>query len=658
MMKTRCLLCCLTLFLLIGGLLPGSASAKDEWIKAESKNFHLYGNASEKDIRGVATKLEQFREAFRQIFPKVKYNSAIPTNVIVFKSDKSFKEFKPVDANGKTNNWIAGFFQSGEDVNYIALSTEGEKANTYQTIFHEYVHFLVNNDLGRANIPAWFNEGIAEYYEQFTIENDDKVTLGGLDQNNLLYLQQNKLIPLETFFNIDNYTLHQQGNDGAGIFYAQAWALMHYFMQSSEGARNPQMSKFLNLLLAGKPSKESFTEAFQTDYATMEKELKKYVEQRTFRVSIATFKNKLTFDADLKTAPLSEANAKAILGDLLYHSNRVSEAEAQLQTALTLDADSVPANTTLGLVKARQRNFPEAKKYLEKAVALDDNNYLVQYHYAFALSREGMNANDFVTHYDDALEAKMRQALKKAIALNPDYAESYALYAFVSIVQNRELDEAIQFMNKAHALAPGNQWYQLRIAELYQRKEDFVNARKIAEKVAQTADEPDLRNYAQNVVRAVDSYQAQMERVKKYNSEQTANPRQIFVESDKELSAAEIEALQKKAMFESINEALRKPEGDEKRMLATLSKIECTPKGIFYTVSEGAETVKLTSVDFQSLVLMGYETEVSDLQIGCGTLKKEVFGVITYRPKTDPKNKTAGEIVAVELVPKDFTLAK
>ncbi len=637
-------------------LLPATVCAKDEWLRVQSKNFQLYGNASEKEIRGVATKLEQFREAFRQLFPRVKYSSAIPTNVIVFKSDKAFKEYKPVDARGKTNNWVAGYFQSGEDVNYIALSTEGEKADTYQTIFHEYVHFLVNNDMGRSNIPAWFNEGLAEYYEQFTIENDDKVTLGALDQNNLAYLRDNKLIPFDTFFNIDNYSLHQQGSDGVGIFYAQAWALMHYFMQSNNGARNPQMGKFLNLLLSGKEPKTAFNEAFQMDYATMEKEFRKYVEQRTFHIQIANFKTKLTFDADMKIAPMSEADAQATLGDLLYHTNRVGEAETHLQNALSLDNNSILANTALGLVKARRKNFAEAKKYLEKAIALDDKNYLVQYQYAFALSREGMNESDFVRHYDEELATKMRQALKKSIALNPNYAEAYALYAFVSVVQNEETDEAIQLMKKALALAPGNQWYLMRIAELYRNKDDLANARKIAEKVAQTADEPMLRGYAENVIRSIDSYQAQMEKVKSYNEQQQNNPRQIVYESDKPLTEAEIETLKNKAMFESINEALRKPAADEKRILGILQNIECGAKGIFYTIKADGEALKLTSNDFQSLTLVGYGVDPNNMEIGCGTIKKEAFGVITYRPKIDDKKKTAGEVVAIELVPKEFKL--
>ncbi len=655
-MTSRRIFSAITLMLLFLCFAQTSVFAKDEWLKIQTKNFSLYGNASEKEIRGVATKLEQFREAFRQIFPRVKYNSAIPTNVIVFKSDKSFKDYKPVDANGKISKWVAGYFQSGEDVNYIALSTEGEKADTYQTIFHEYVHFLVDNDMGRSNIPAWFNEGIAEYYEQFTIENDEKVTLGALDENNLNYLRQNKLIPLDTFFNIDNYSLHQQGSDGAGLFYAQAWALMHYFMQSDNGARNPQLTQFLNLLLDGKPPKEAFGKAFQTDYAAMEKQLKKYVEQRTFRTQIATFKTKLTFDADMKIAPMSESDAKATLGDLLYHTNRIGEAETHLQTALTLDANSILANTTLGLVKARQKNFPDAKKYLEKAVGLDDKNYLTHYQYAFAMSREGMSESDYVANYNDELLGKIRLALKKSIALNPNYAESYALYAFVSIVQNEEIDEAIKFMTKAIALAPGNQWYQMRVAELYQRKEDFVNARKIAEKVMQTADEPSLRGYAQSILRSIDLYQAQIERVSSYNQEQKQNPREIRIESDKPLTDEEFEKLKAKAIMDSINDALRKPAADEKRVLGILSKIECSAKGIVYTVNSGTETLKLTSADFQSLTLMVYGVDPGNLQFGCGTLKSEVFGVITYRPKTDAKTKTTGEVVAIEVVPKGFKM--
>src|SRR2546430_10344290 len=91
-------------------------SARDTWTSVRSKNFLLIGNASEKEIRQVGTRLEQFRYVFMQLFPKANLNTPVPTTVIVFKSDSSYKPFKPL-YQGKTNDNVAGYFQQGEDVN-------------------------------------------------------------------------------------------------------------------------------------------------------------------------------------------------------------------------------------------------------------------------------------------------------------------------------------------------------------------------------------------------------------------------------------------------------------------------------------------------------------------------------------------------------------
>lgn len=42
--------------------LPNSASAKENWTSVRSQNFLLIGNASEKEIRQVGMRLEQFRQ--------------------------------------------------------------------------------------------------------------------------------------------------------------------------------------------------------------------------------------------------------------------------------------------------------------------------------------------------------------------------------------------------------------------------------------------------------------------------------------------------------------------------------------------------------------------------------------------------------------------
>src|SRR5687768_10575229 len=82
------------------------AFGKDNWINVRTKNFFLVGNASEKDIRLTATKLEQFRETFRLLFPNAKFTQTIQTNVVVFKSNSDYRPFKPKGADGKPDDGI------------------------------------------------------------------------------------------------------------------------------------------------------------------------------------------------------------------------------------------------------------------------------------------------------------------------------------------------------------------------------------------------------------------------------------------------------------------------------------------------------------------------------------------------------------------------
>jgi tetratricopeptide (TPR) repeat protein len=619
-----------------------SALAKDDWLKVQTANFELVGNASEKEMRRVATKLEQFRFVFKNLFSKLNFTSPIPTRVVIFKDEKSFKFFK-------TTEWVAGYFQPGEDVNYIVLSTEGEKADTYRVIFHEFTHFLVDNSLGRSVIPSWFNEGIAEYYEQFQIENDQKVMLGGLNNEHLLLLSQGNLIPFEDFFTVDYYSLQRQTKQSAGLFYAQSWAFVHFLQH---GIRRSQMSAFVNLLLDGKPPKFSFEKAFQAGYATVESEFRKYITQRQFQVLYVEFKEKLVFDNEMKISIINPADAKAIQGDLLYHIQRLADAEKFLNEALALDANSSFTNTSLGLVKMRQRKFTEARQYLEKAIKADARNFLAHYSYAFVLSREEMTETGFSSGFSAARAEQMRESLQRAIALNPSFAESYNLLTFINIVRNEQILESIEIIKRALEIAPGNQWYQMRLAELYMLSKNFGESRNILQRLVASASEDGLKLYAENSLSRLNSLESQLASL---NDRQK---REIDGITEKPLSEEEIARRNALAMNESLNCALRIPKADEKRFLGYIAKVECQSNEIFFTVKTDDKTMRLRSNSFDVLHLISFDEEFVNTEFGCGTLKKEAFAVITYRPAENAKNKTQGELIAIEFMPKNFTLTQ
>src|SRR5258705_3622428 len=66
---------------------PLILQAKDNWTSVRSQHFQLVGNASEKDIRLVANRLEQFRSGFALLFPATKLTSPVQTTEIALKSD-------------------------------------------------------------------------------------------------------------------------------------------------------------------------------------------------------------------------------------------------------------------------------------------------------------------------------------------------------------------------------------------------------------------------------------------------------------------------------------------------------------------------------------------------------------------------------------------
>ena len=644
---------------LFGGGVP-----KDEWLHVRSTNFNLIGNASEKEIVRVATKLEQFREAFRVMFTGSNLNSPIPTNVVVFKSDSAYRPFKPKRGDGKTDNFIAGYFQPGDDVNYITLSTGGNDTDTFGTIFHEYVHFIVNTNVGKSGVPAWFNEGLAEYYQTFVMEEDIKAKLGIPQNDHLALLQQNKLLPLDSFFNTSNSSLLGHGSGARSVFYAQAWAVVHYLIANQKTAG---LDKYLSRSMKGNVDEAAFRDAFQMSYAQMEKELGQYVRKASYVGTVVAFKQKLTFDGEMKITPLGEAESNAYLGDLLYHTHRYDDAEPFLASALALDPNLSMANTSMGMVKVRQRKYPEAKAFLEKAISKDPKNHIAYYQMAYLLSREARDEFGFVSEITAANATKMRDLLKRAIELNPSFTESYELLAFLNIVRNERIDEGLTAMTRALQYQPGNQRYALRIAELYMRQDKFNDASALAGRIAKTTDEPEIKKQAENLLeqlRVRSEIMAQnAESRKRYEAAVAAGakdggmqPYLIKRGSDgREPTPEELKRQSQEFEIRAINRELRKPETAETRLLGKLSKIECKAGQVMYTVTTEKETFGLASKDFQALNFASFVMDTANAEIGCDAKLDAINAVLTYRARPTPgKGSVRGELVSVEFVPAHF----
>jgi tetratricopeptide (TPR) repeat protein len=434
---------------------------RDAWRSVRTNNLLVIGNADAEKLRQVAAWLEFFHSSFARLVSRNVLNSSVPTTVIVFRDDASFTPFKPLYQGRPAS--LSGFFQPGDDVNYIAITLESSDRDPYSTAFHEYVHLHLRDNV--PNTPLWLNEGLAELYGSLQFSGSEAL-LGVPLAPYIRILHDHELLPLETLFSIGTNSPHYNEQDKTGIFYGESWALVHYLMLGESG-RQEQFKRFLQQVSRGENAGKAIEDSFGVTLAKLEEDLRAYIRRGDFTAQrIAGVDDPQTYASftAMQRTSLTDSEANYYLGDLLLHIGRDTDAERYFKQAIALDPGFIPAYASLGLLCVYQHRYADAKKYLQKATT-SPQSYLIHYLYAFVLSREGISAEGTVSEYSAENAASIREQLQRAIKVAPTHAPSHHLLAIVDYIRNERLDEALDEAQKAHQLAPANGDY----SELVQR---------------------------------------------------------------------------------------------------------------------------------------------------------------------------------------------
>lgn len=431
-----------------------AAQTRDGWRSVRTNHLHVIGNADPEKLRQVAIWLEYFHGAFARLVSRNVIDSSVPTTVIVFRDDASFTPFKPLYQGRPAN--VSGFFQPGDDVNYIAISLDPRDPNPYSTAFHEYVHLHTKDNVPGA--PIWLHEGLAEFYGSLQFSGNDAFL--GAPLNGYLYLlRQVELLPLKTLFSIGTDSPHYNEMDKSGIFYGQSWALVHYLMLGGRGGQD-QFKQFLQRVGRGDETAKAIESTYGVTLDTLEEELRSYVRRGNLTAQrITGVANPQTYGSYTATqrSSLTDSEAAYYLADLLLHNGREEAAERGFKQAIETEPGFIPAYASLGVIYVHQRRYAEAKKYLQKATS-SPQNYMVHYLYAYVLSREGISANGKVSQYSRENAAVMREQLLQSIKLASNHAPAYYLLAIVDSLSDRS-DEALEMAQRAHQLSPSNKSY-------------------------------------------------------------------------------------------------------------------------------------------------------------------------------------------------------
>lgn len=388
----------------------------DAWRSVTSPSFHLYSNAPPERAVEIAESLELFRGAFARLAPAIELDSPAPTKIYAFRDHAAFAPYKGrADGNGDR---ILGQFFTHPDGNYLALDAGTRLVGAFQVIYHEYVHYFVRHNF--PGVPRWFNEGLAEYYSTFAVE-DGSVVIGRPVERHLRWLERDAEFSLAEILEAGHGHTDVHGGEGAGRFYAVSWVLVHHLL-SGDGERLDQMSDFLLLLADGEPPDDAFEDAFDLRLDALEETLRAYVLRGEFPVARFDVRD-LAVDKSTKVRGAAPAEVLFHLGDLAVHLGRRESAERHFLLALDHDPDHPEAHAGLAHVRDLGGRFDEAEVLYRDAVERGSNDALTYLlygrHFLRLMQTDGMTPE---------LGAKARAAFARARELDPGFAEAEALF--------------------------------------------------------------------------------------------------------------------------------------------------------------------------------------------------------------------------------------
>jgi tetratricopeptide (TPR) repeat protein len=459
-------------------------------------------DAGEKEGRHVADQFERMRWVFQTLFPKSNVDPIAPIVVIAVRHKEEMLALEPQVYHEKGQVSLVGLFLRGNDKNYILLRTDAaDEQHPYAPIYHEYTHL----ELGTEGMPLWLNEGLAEFFQNTVIQDKD-VHVGEVSADNILYLRQNRLIPLPVLFQVDANSPYYHEEQKGTIFYAESWALTHYLEITDFNQHTNRIGTYLGLMNQNEDSVHAATEAFG-DLKQLQSALEDYIghgRYMFFRMNSAA----APIDADkLAVTPLTLPQADAVRADFLAYSGRRDDARALLTDVVKADPKNELAHETMGLIESRDGHREEATKRYAEAVALDPGSYLAQFH----LAAESMGGGDTSAAIEDGLRA--------AIKVNPRFAPAYDSLAVLYGRRREKLDEAHMLELAAVQLEPTNVNYRLDLANILteqQKYDDAIHVLRGAEEVARSPLEADV---VHRVLTQVEDNKAQIERWKKEQAE-------------------------------------------------------------------------------------------------------------------------------------------
>lgn len=571
-------------------LSTSAAFADEQWVEVKSPHFQLITDGGERRGREVLQRFEEMRAGFGVLFNKLNVNISVPLTIVAFRNNKEIKRYGPM-FNGKPVE-DAGFFQMGEDRNFIAIDLSAPQEN-WGVVFHEYAHLLINSNLSQ--LPPWFDEGYAEYCSSLTVEGKF-LKLGLPVTSDVEQLRDNRWITVTDLFSLKHESRDYNEGDRRSVFYAESWLLVHYLISTKQ---IPKTAVYLMLTeQQHMPVADSIQKAFGTDGNALLKELQKY-----FQGSVHYFQAPAPAGIDhieVEARPLPPLEAQATLADLHYHEHdHQEEGIAEFEQIVKQEPDNALANRELGYAYLRKIDYPRAAEFFQHAAQKGSNDARVHYYTALLLARqssatEHVTQGQFILHGGDPDQLKqIVSESKRAVELDPGYSDAWGLLGYAQSAQG-SIADAIASTKRAIDLAPRNNSYRMNLASMLLQDKRYDEASQLLSTL-QAAENPVMAAQAQQMQEFIEKardYEKQRAAIQAENARlQTASAggKAADTDSHAEPQVAAIPVANARAGFAK----------------GKIVKIECSGDSADLTLQSGSKQMHLHVPNTKSVALIG-----------------------------------------------------
>lgn len=443
------------------------------WQYAQSENFEMFTSSGLKESQALLADFEEFHGLLQIAFghpPLAKKR----TTIVVFEYREDFEPYIPLGADGRRRNVAAYFLGHPEESVIAMVAGPASERDIRDIVYHEYVHHFF--DLMGFTLPLWLNEGLADLFSTMEMKRgwleigQDKGTYSA---------HLAKVWSLDWLFGVQRNSPEYQNGIAQGQFYAQSWALVHFWYCSPEMFEG--YLRFLDQLeRTGKSSEECMQAAFGMTGTEMQAALQKYLKKGQYQIR----------RLPLKTKPLrrtyafrraTEFERDLALLNLEARVLRSPDSESRLMALAASHPESPRPYEVLAAIAGGRGDEHAQEGYYEAAVKAGSLNSQVQVLRARMVLGRIDVASSLEYRMPEAEVEPLRKGLKAALDANPNHADTVETLAYLESLAAKPQLGNVELVQRQIKLLRDPRNTLLSLAVIRWRIKDYATCEAILE---------------------------------------------------------------------------------------------------------------------------------------------------------------------------------